>query len=101
MNSNRDSEVRKEMRKREWGERKNNIKIIYTVNSNRVCMHSYCSFVRPLCIFRHFYKDWCVSFWVKMCKIEHFLYFRRLSTNWCGCSKIGLKQKNVNSFGWE
>ena len=25
------------------------------------------------------------SFWVKMCKIEHFLYFRRLSMSWCGC----------------
>ena len=25
-------------------------------------------------------------FLAKMCKIEEFLYFRRLSTTWCGCS---------------
>ena len=41
---------------------KMNIKIIYTVNSNRVnnnrvYMHDYCSFTRLLCIFRQFYKD--------------------------------------------
>ena len=27
------------------------------------------------------------GFWVKICKIEHFLYFRRLFISWCGCSK--------------
>ena len=27
------------------------------------------------------------GFWVKMCKIEHFLYFRKLSMSWCGCSE--------------
>ena len=58
---------------------KMNIKIIYMVSSNRVYMHGYCSFTKPLCIFRHFSKDLCGRFWVKMCKIEHFLYFRRLS----------------------
>ena len=26
------------------------------------------------------------GFWVKMCKIEHFLYFRKLFISWCGCS---------------
>ena len=47
----------KRLRWREERE-KNNWKIIYTVNSNRVYIHSYCSFARLLCIFRHFYKDW-------------------------------------------
>ena len=60
-----------------WREerKKKNKKIIYTVNSNRVYIHSYCSFARLLCIFRHFYKDWCGGFWVKMCKIEPFCIF--------------------------
>ena len=78
---------RKEKRVRWREEReKKEYKIIYTVNSNHIYIHGYCSFARLLCIFRHFYKDWCGGFWVKMCKIEPFLYFRRLSMNWCNCS---------------
>ena len=84
----KESEVSEEM----------NIKIIYSVNSNRVYMHGYCSFARPLCIFRQFYKDWCGGFWVKICKIEHFLYFRRLSTNWCGCSYIAFWTIETREF---
>ena len=30
------------------------------------------------------------GFGIKMCKIEHFLYFKRLSMNWCDCSKDDL-----------
>ena len=49
-------------RKEKRGERKKNKKIIYTVNSNYVYIHGYYSFARLLCIFRHFYKDWCGGF---------------------------------------
>ena len=80
---------RKEKRVR-WREKreKKNKKIICTVNSNRVYIYGYCSFARPLCIFRHFYKNWWGGVWVKMCKIWHFLYFRRISMSWCGWSKL-------------
>ena len=52
--------VKGERKKREWGKErreKKNKKIIYIVNNNCVYIHGYCSFVRPLCIFRYFYKD--------------------------------------------
>ena len=51
----------KRVRWREEREKKNK-KINYIVNSNRVYIHSYCSFARLLCIFKHFYKDWCKGF---------------------------------------
>ena len=42
-------------------------------------------FARPLYL-DIFTKTDMGGFWVKMCKIEHFLYFRRLSMSWCGGS---------------
>ena len=67
MNSTRESEVKKKREKESEVREKMNIKIIYTVNSNRVnsnCvnnnrvyMHDYCLFIRLLYIFRQFYKD--------------------------------------------
>ena len=33
------------------------LKIVYTMNSNRVYMHGYCSLIQPWCIYAHFYKD--------------------------------------------
>ena len=32
-------------------------KIVYTVNSNRVYIHGYCSFCKTSYIFRHFYMN--------------------------------------------
>ena len=62
MNSIRESEVKKKREKESEVREKMNIKIIYTVNSNRVnnnrvYMYDYCSFIRLLYIFRQFYKD--------------------------------------------
>ena len=58
MNSNHERrEKGKESKVKRGGEKKRIKKIIYTENSNRVYIHGYCSFARPLCIFRHFYKD--------------------------------------------
>ena len=57
MNSNRERREKGKESEVKRGERKNNKKIVYTVNSNSVYIHGYCSFTRPLCIFRHFYKN--------------------------------------------
>ena len=62
----------KRVRWKEEREKKNN-KIIYMVDSNHVYIHSYCLFARPLCIFRHFYKDWCGGvFGLKYVKLNTF-----------------------------
>ena len=76
------------------GREKENKKITYMVNSNCVYMHGYCSVTRSLCIFRHFYKNWCESFWIKICKIKHFLYFKKLSGSWWDCSKYTIIIQN-------
>ena len=64
---------RKEKRVR-WREKreKKNKKIICTVNSNSVYIYGYCSFARPLCIFRHFYKNWWGGFGLKCVKFGTF-----------------------------
>ena len=43
-------------------EKKKNKKNYLHMNSNRAYMHGYCSFVKPWCIFAHFYKDLCGCF---------------------------------------
>ena len=56
----------KRVKWREEREKKNK-EIIYMVNSNRVYIHGYYSFARPLYIFRHFYKNWCGGFFALKC----------------------------------
>ena len=50
---------------------------IYTVT---VYLQDHCAYLDI------FTKTDMGGFWVKICKIDYFLYFRRLSTSWCGCS---------------
>ena len=50
---------------------------IYTVT---VHLQDYCAYLDI------FTKTDVRRFWIKMCKIEHFLYFNRLSMSWCDCS---------------
>ena len=46
-------------------------------------MHGHCS----ICIIMHNFTPTDVGvFLVKMCKMKEFLYYRKVSTNWCGCS---------------
>ena len=56
----------KRVRWREEREKKNK-EIIYIVNSNRIYIHGYYLFARPLYIFRHFYKNWCGGFFALKC----------------------------------
>ena len=103
-------------------------KIKYTSYSNRAYMHDYCSKVYKYTILYPLmwvfflpksvkWKDFCiledyalndmdalnmiykwVFFLAKKCKMKRFLYFRRLCTQWCGCSKYDCINNNNNKI---
>ena len=53
------------------------------MNSNHAYVHNYCSNF----VYLHIFTSTDVGvFQVKMCKIEHFLYFANFCNHCCGCS---------------
>ena len=77
--------------KREWGEErkeKKRIKKSFTWWTVTVYIYMVTIHLQDHCTYLDIFTKTDVGgFCVKMCKIEYFLYFRRLSMSWCGCSK--------------
>ena len=77
---------RKEKRERRREERKKRIKKSFTRWTITVYIYTITIYLQDYCAYLEIFKKTDVGGGgVKMCKIEHFLYFRRLYMSWCDC----------------
>ena len=76
----KESEVKRRERKKELKKSFTRWTVTVYIYTVTVHLQDYCAYLDI------FTKTDVRGFWVKMCKIEHFLYFNRLSISWYGCS---------------